>query len=1133
MAINFEALQADLSLRVDGWLNGFKEAGAALPVLTNATEREVAKQSAIVEKGSETWNRVQDAIKGITTAVGGMDLSVAAQDIAWVEKATDALAQSIARAAQEKAELDALLTDSTWTGAAGDMARVKEMEQSIILAGDLARMQEESLRDHSVEAAMLDASNAIYEQRLNLRQQEQRELDDLIATEDQAFRSKSAAMEEELHLTHQIEQSERSIADNYEYEAYLLDELNSKFEEQAALREKAAIYRDLPTTQNRSFLEMTNSEAAAGGGGGVPGMGGMATTALRSVPGGGAFAAGGVAAGAAVITMSLTEFAAAEQAAVRLESVLRATDHAAGLTSEEIGILAENIQRLSKHEDDAVVGAAALVASMKTIKGDNFRDTLLVAADLAEVLETDFPAAAETLARALADPEQGLMRLQRAGIFLTDQQKELIKSFMAVNEVAAAQRVILDEVASRTAGAAADGAKTLGGQFEKLKNDAGNLGETLGGGLAPVFKFLIGLVRGVVFVFQKTADGIGFIVDKVVNFKDSITEVRIEWNEFWGDVEEAESLRKSLSAADAAVPPPIPSPPTSAPKANARPAAGGRSTGGSSGGTSGGGGGGGFGGGSSSEQANFGAFGELRSDGQSVADRLKKAKAEASFHAQFLAQSTPQQASQFVDALNREINDAIKNGGLRYNLAGEIDMKGFDELMGIYKARLEKIPGFNEDVWKKIEAQVQQSLKMATVSQGDMKNFYLTSVNAALQSADTMFTDHQRKLDQAKKDAQVAGPASTAGGKPGGKTPGADPENGDQPIAGSLEQQAAEQVNYYASLAEESANEINARITTVMADFRSANQGMQMFGLGTDEQRAGLVDLQQNWLQAMQAVRDSTGTARAANIEELKKVEAAWAYAQQQIRDGSKKTVEQLVADAAKQGDAAKKAAKETADAGTSQSRARRGGGGGGAQTMDGFSFIGGMSQQFSSMLSGAMAGFGNIGAAAANFGDYVNSLQNPLDQIDALVQNAQARLGTAQINARNFGIGNDGRGIDAIRAELVDLGRRRQAVLNQAAQEREAAEKRRSEEYQQRQMEKEEREREKQKELALDMAAVLSVGKKDAPVMNVYGVHDARELADTLDKEMRRRGHNRGAQRTLDGGTSTTMPLPTRMAGG
>ena len=70
---------------------------------------------------------------------------------------------------------------------------------------------------------------------------------------------------------------------------------------------------------------------------------------------------------------------------------------------------------------------------------------------LADTLGIEVPAAAKLLASALNDPAKAIQELRGYGIELTASQQEEVRQFMAVNDVASAQRVVLDALAASTA----------------------------------------------------------------------------------------------------------------------------------------------------------------------------------------------------------------------------------------------------------------------------------------------------------------------------------------------------------------------------------------------------------------------------------------------------------------------------------------------------------------------------------------------------------------------------------------------------------------------------------------------------------------------------------------------------------
>lgn len=173
-----------------------------------------------------------------------------------------------------------------------------------------------------------------------------------------------------------------------------------------------------------------------------------------------------------------------EQAAsiAKLESVLRSTGNAAGLTSEQLQSYASSLQKTTKFGDEATLNAMALLATFKSIKGDIFKQTIASAQDLATVIGTDLNGAVMQLGKALEAPEIGLTMLRRSGISFSTQQIEQIKALVAEGKKHEAQLVMLNEVQTQFGGAAKAAADTASGAWTKVKNAFGDLMEVIGSG---------------------------------------------------------------------------------------------------------------------------------------------------------------------------------------------------------------------------------------------------------------------------------------------------------------------------------------------------------------------------------------------------------------------------------------------------------------------------------------------------------------------------------------------------------------------------------------------------------------------------------------------------------------------------
>lgn len=180
-------------------------------------------------------------------------------------------------------------------------------------------------------------------------------------------------------------------------------------------------------------------------------------------------------------TKGLVESAMEEEVSVRrLTATLKASGDTIGVTAEQIGVLADELQDLTRFGDDATRGAATALTAFGNIRGKNMTDAIRTSGDLAELLGTDLPQAAEQLGKSLSAPETGMGRLGMRIGKLSDEQEKLIKNFMAVGDVAGAQGVILEHVQAKVGGLAQEIGQTSSGAFAQMKNDLSDIGELLG-----------------------------------------------------------------------------------------------------------------------------------------------------------------------------------------------------------------------------------------------------------------------------------------------------------------------------------------------------------------------------------------------------------------------------------------------------------------------------------------------------------------------------------------------------------------------------------------------------------------------------------------------------------------------------
>lgn len=169
-----------------------------------------------------------------------------------------------------------------------------------------------------------------------------------------------------------------------------------------------------------------------------------------------------------------------ERSFAQLNSTLRATQSAAGLTAKSLADLSAEVQGKSIFDDDAIRKAEIALLRFRTVQGDVFKDAIRLVPDVATALGTDLPTAAQALGRALTDPETGLRALKAAGLALSDQQKDLAARLTETGDKAGAQKIVLDELAKSIGGVAESDTAGVYGATKRLSRAWDDLVKTLG-----------------------------------------------------------------------------------------------------------------------------------------------------------------------------------------------------------------------------------------------------------------------------------------------------------------------------------------------------------------------------------------------------------------------------------------------------------------------------------------------------------------------------------------------------------------------------------------------------------------------------------------------------------------------------
>jgi hypothetical protein len=287
--------------------------------------------------------------------------------------------------------------------------------------------------------------------------------------------------------------------------------------------EVASLYAKLGLDKDQFVSDLNSSKESISGFGGA--MGGMVDGAARGFSGlqtvamvaGGALVAGAGALGAALYN-SVGAAMQAQDGQAELAAVLESTGGKAGMTADAVNELASRFQTLTPFEDDVVLAGENMLLTFTNIGADVFPMATEAMLNMGQKFGS-VDAAAVQLGKALNDPVAGVTALRKVGVVLTEQQEESIKGFMAVGDIASAQKIILGELETEFGGLAVAAGATLTGKMEILKNSIGDVQEKIGTAFLPVLSKMADLLTEGINsdVFQTTLTNVANTVENLTS----------------------------------------------------------------------------------------------------------------------------------------------------------------------------------------------------------------------------------------------------------------------------------------------------------------------------------------------------------------------------------------------------------------------------------------------------------------------------------------------------------------------------------------------------------------------------------------------------------------------------------------
>lgn len=184
-------------------------------------------------------------------------------------------------------------------------------------------------------------------------------------------------------------------------------------------------------------------------------------------------------------------YTAMDKIAAQTAAGLQSTGGIAGVTAEQVGELADSIERHTGVSKEAVQSGENLLLTFTNIQNrvgagnDVFNQATKAMTDLSVRMGGDTQSAALQLGKALNDPLQGMSALQRVGVSFSDGQKQMIATMEQAGDVMGAQKIILAELNKEFGGSADAFGTTMAGAAAKAKGALEDLERAIIGVSAP------------------------------------------------------------------------------------------------------------------------------------------------------------------------------------------------------------------------------------------------------------------------------------------------------------------------------------------------------------------------------------------------------------------------------------------------------------------------------------------------------------------------------------------------------------------------------------------------------------------------------------------------------------------------
>ena len=222
---------------------------------------------------------------------------------------------------------------------------------------------------------------------------------------------------------------------------------------------------------------------------------------------------------------------------IKIDAILKSTGFSAGIFRNELVKMQKELSGLSGVSKLVISDMQGILLTFTNIGSKVFPEALKVSIDLTNVFGGDLRQNIIRVGKALNDPITGVSALRETGTSFTATQREMIKNFVEMNDLASAQAIILEQLQKETGNVTEQMQNTPTALFNKAFEDGKEVLELYSKALGAILVDIIQLPQR----FSRVANAI-------VSFNDLLKDITKGADRILGE-RRAERMKKVGEAA--------------------------------------------------------------------------------------------------------------------------------------------------------------------------------------------------------------------------------------------------------------------------------------------------------------------------------------------------------------------------------------------------------------------------------------------------------------------------------------------------------------------------------------------------------------------------------------------------------